>query len=181
MHRKIRCAIVLINVSIARGTDYNCAHSNYTVLYNWPCIIMQSIDATVLDALASAQMPRRNNSRIDACAITRHTFSPLEYLDVSVSEFVAVVCLIDDLGDSNNVALVIADRHRQDQRCLVTGPHINGAVESWILKARNINTILMTYDEMSLIRRTISFSCYLLKNLKITLQFKNYIIIITYN
>jgi hypothetical protein len=39
----------------------------------------------------------------------------------------------------------------------------------------------MTYDEMSLIRRTISFSCYLLKNLKITLQFKNYIIIITYN
>jgi len=62
--------------------------------------------------------------------------SPLEYLDVSFSEFVAVVCLIDDLGDSDDIALVIADWHRQDQRCFITGPHINGAVESWILKAR---------------------------------------------
>jgi len=68
-------------------------------------------------------------------ALLQRDYSPLEYLDISVSEFVAVVRLIDDLGDSDDVALVIADRHRQDQRCLITGPHINGAVESWILKA----------------------------------------------
>lgn len=29
---KIRCAIILINVSIARGADYNCVHGNYNIL-----------------------------------------------------------------------------------------------------------------------------------------------------
>lgn len=37
---------------------------------------------------------------------------PLKHFDVSVSKFVAAVCLIDDLSDSDDIALVIADRHR---------------------------------------------------------------------
>jgi len=38
--------------------------------------------------------------------------SPLKHLDVSIRKFVAAVRLIDDLGDPDDVALVIADRHR---------------------------------------------------------------------
>lgn len=64
------------------------------------------------------------------------THSPLKHLDVSLGELVAAVCLVDDLRDPDYVALVIADRHRQDQRRLVAGAHINGAVEPRVLGIR---------------------------------------------
>lgn len=60
-------------------------------------------------------------------------FPPLKHFDVPVCKFVAAVRLIDDLSNPDDIALVIANWHRQNQRCFVSGSHVNGAVESRIL------------------------------------------------
>lgn len=73
--------------------------------------------------------------------------SPLKHLDIPVRKFIAAVCLIDDLGDPNDVALVIADRHRQNQCRFVSGSHVNSAVESRILMNVNRNTYFNLVDE----------------------------------
>ena len=63
----------------------------------------------------------------------------LEHLDVVVGELVTAVRLVDYLRDADHVALVITDRHREDQGSLVAGAHVDRAVEARVLETREVN------------------------------------------
>ncbi|KAF7276144.1 hypothetical protein GWI33_010880 [Rhynchophorus ferrugineus] len=57
----------------------------------------------------------------------------LEDFDVAIGELGGVVGLVDDLGDADHIALVIADGHAEDQVGLVARTQIDFVVESRIL------------------------------------------------
>lgn len=78
---------------------------------------------------------------------------PLKHLDVSVGKLVAVVGLVDYLRDANNVALVIAYRHRQYERGFVSGSHVDSAVESRILQKKKLKINLKTKTDIAVITR----------------------------
>lgn len=68
------------------------------------------------------------NSDTAKCQVTLKNFG------VVIRKLRRMVCFINNLGHSDNVSIVVTDRHTENDIGFVTSPEVNFVVETWILQ-----------------------------------------------